>query len=75
MNKDRVAATELPQLLLQNRNTCKIVIFEAAAQSWCQNLYSCKGSFRNTLLEGEGARAPVPIAVDPALSASHFPCR
>ena len=60
MNKDRVAPTELPQLLLQNRNTCKIVIFEATAQSCCQNLYSCKVNFKNTLLEVEGARAPVP---------------
>ena len=38
MNKVRVAATELPQLLSQNTN----MFGEATAQSRCQTLCSCK---------------------------------
>ena len=43
LNKDSVAATELPQLLSQNTN----MFGEATIQSRCQTMCSCEVNFRN----------------------------
>jgi len=44
LNKIRVAATELPQRLSQNTN----MFGETTAQSFCQNMWSCKVNWKTS---------------------------